>query len=410
MLRKLLAAASALVIIALVAGGLWYYRPWSDFSPAKIASLSEPENLPVSFRSMADFFPSRVVHSGDSRSPLPSAPAPLTLQYEYAGEEKTLERFLEESRTTGLLVLKDGVIVHEQYRLGADRESLFTSWSVAKSFVATVVMMALREGRIDSLDDPVVKYAPQFAGSGFADVSLANLLIMSSGVDFNEDYNADDSDIRPYFFDTFILGRNADELLRPFQRSRPPGTDFDYLSPNTHVLSAVLRGAYDKPLARIMSEKIWRPLGMEADALWLQNRDDADGLALGYCCLNARLRDYARFGQFYLEAFHGNGKGAELLPPDWAPSLNKPASEDHRPGGEKYQGRGYSRHFWLPPQADGEFMAAGVYGQYIFIDPSRRVVIVRTSADPQWTARQRESARVMQAIAARVQKTPPDDI
>ncbi|MDF1821326.1 MAG: serine hydrolase [Alcanivoracaceae bacterium] len=399
----------ALVPLALllVTASLWYYRPWSDYSPARIASLTKPEALPENFRHMDRFFPSRPVTAPQQTRALPGQSQPLSLSYRFGGTEKTLAQFLEESRTMGLLVLKDGEIVHERYLMGSDERSYFTSWSVAKSVVATAINMALKEGRIHSLDDPVQRYAPQFTGSGFADVSLRALLQMSSGVAFNEDYNADNSDIRPYFFNTFILGKNADQLLLPFQRSRDPFTDFDYLSPNSHVLSSVLRGVYQKPLAEIITEKVWQPLGMEFDAYWLQNRPGDAGLALGYCCLNARLRDYARFGQFYLEAFHGEGVGVKLLPAEWAPSLNKPASDSHVSGGEKYQGRGYSQHFWLPPEPRGEFMAAGVYGQYVFIDPDKRVVIARNSADPEWTERQQESAVVMQAIVDAVSEEAP---
>jgi len=162
----------------------------------------------------------------------------------------------------------------------------------------------------------------------------------------------------------------------------------------------VLRAVYKKPLAEIISEKIWQPLGMEADATWLQHRDGDKGLALGYCCLNARARDYARFGQFYLDAFLNRGVSKIKLPEGWAQSLNKPASPAHKPGGELYSGRGYSYHFWLPPGNDGVFFAAGVYGQYVWIDPSRNMIIVRTSADPEFIPRFPESARVFEAIAS----------
>ena len=396
---KTLAALGLLLVVSVA---LWYYRPWSDFSPARIANLTEPAQLPHNFRHMDLFFPSRPVSAGTQVRELPRNEQPLALSYTFDGQRKTLGQFLGESTTTGLLVLKDGVIVYEQYFTGASEQSRFTSWSVAKSVIATAIMMAVHQGRIESLDDPVQKYAPQFAGSGFGDVSLRNMLIMSSGVAFNEDYHDERADIRPYFFNTFIMGRNADELLFRFQRDREPGTDFYYLSPNSHVLSAVLRGLYRQPLAQIISEQVWQPLGMEADAFWLQNRNDKKGLALGYCCLNAILRDYARFGQFYLETFQGTGIGTGLLPADWVQSLNQPASEDHRSGTDKYQGRGYSQHFWLPPDPQGEFMAAGVYGQYVFIDPNHNVVIARTSADPDWTPRQQESAYVMQLIAKAV--------
>jgi CubicO group peptidase (beta-lactamase class C family) len=209
---------------------------------------------------------------------------------------------------------------------------------------------------------------------------------------------SDDSDVRPFFFNSFILGKDPDGLLLPFKRSRDAMTDFHYISPNSHVLSAVLRGVYKKPIADIMTEKIWQPLGMEADATWLQHRDDAKGLALGYCCLNARLRDYARFGEFYLKASNGQGLGESTLPDGWVERLPKPATPSHQPGGEQYSGRGYSYHFWLPEQ-EGPYFAAGVYGQFIWIDPARNLVIVKTSADNDFLTRHQETAVVFEAIS-----------
>ena len=221
---------------------------------------------------------------------------------------------------------------------------------------------------------------------------------MSTGIEFNEDYVADDSDVRPFFFNSFILGKDPDNLLMPFKRSRDEFSDFHYISPNSHVLSAVLRGVYKKSVAEIMSEKIWQPLGMEADATWLQHRDDEKGIALGYCCLNARLRDYARFGEFYLNAAKGKGLGASTLPKGWVESLPKPATAAHTPGGENYSGRGYSYHFWLP-EREGVFFASGVYGQFIWVDPARNLVIVKTSADNEFLTRYPESAAAFEAIS-----------
>ncbi len=398
-MKRVLQIIFVLAICVGIGGALWYYRPWSKYSPYKIAEMQKPENLVTTFRTMSEIFPFRVVGKGDNVSPFQEDVKPLSVSYEWEGKTKTLEQYHKEGVTTGFMVLKDGVIRHENYLLNANRETRFTSWSMAKSFVATVIFMALKEGKLESLDDKAQKYAPQFKGSGFGDSRIRDLLIMSTGVKFNERYSDPDSDIRPYFFDTFILGINADKLLLPFQRNRPANSDFHYISPNTHVLSAVLRGVYKKPLAEIISEKIWKPLGMESDGYWNQNIEGNGGLALGYCCLNARLRDYARFGQFYLDSHSGTGKGPEVLPEGWPEILRKPATEKHAPNGDHYNGRGYSYHFWIPVDPDGEYFASGVYGQYTWIDPKRGIVIVRTAADVDWKARARESMAVMKAVA-----------
>ncbi len=395
---KIIKIALVLTLLVGVALATWYYRPWSDYSPARMAVLEDPSQIAKSFRSMSSIVPNKVVKKPATSSKFVEQLAPLQLDFEFKGTRKSLDQFLDESGTTGLLVLKNGVMRHEQYRNGGSREALFTSWSVAKSFVATVIAMAHKEGLIDSLDDKAEKYAPQYAGSHFGSSSLKSLLAMSSGIDFNEDYVSDDSDVRPFFFNSFILGKDPDQLLLPFTRSREAFSDFHYISPNSHVLSAVLRGVYKKPIAEIMSEKIWQPLGMEADATWLQHRDDDQGVALGYCCLNARLRDYARFGEFYLNAVKGQGLGASLLSPVWLKSLAIPATPAHKPGGENYTGRGYSYHFWLP-EREGVFFASGVYGQFIWIDPERNLVIVKTSADNDFLTRYSESAAAFEAIS-----------
>lgn len=384
--------------LALIAAS-WYYRPWSPFSPAKMAALAKPENLIENFRSMGDLVPFDDVAAGFEVRELSGKSEALDLSFIYQSNEKSLEAYLNESTTSGLLVLKNGVIRHEQYRLGADDESLLTSWSVAKSFVATALAMAHKEGLIASLDDSAEKYAPQYKGSDFGKASIRSLLAMSSGIKFNEDYVSDDSDIRQFFFNTFILGKNPDSLLMKFKQSRAEFNDFHYISSNSHVLSAVVRGVYNKPLAQIMSEKIWQPMGMEANATWLKHRNNAQGQALGYCCLNARLRDYARFGQFYLESVQGQGFGVDVLTQEWLSGLPIPDSDVHKPDGENYAGRGYSQHFWLPKTA-GIFFASGIYGQTIWVDPARSLVIVKTSADQHYLSRFDENAAAFEAISA----------
>ena len=395
---KIIKVFLILISIAAVAAASWYYRPWSDYSPAKMAVLQDPQHIAESFRSMSSIVPNKVISKAGRASSFVEQIESIELDFEFNGSNKSLNTFLDESSTTGLIVLKDGVLRHEQYRNGGSSESLFTSWSVAKSFVATVIVMAQKEGLIDSLDDKAEKYAPQYAGSDFGSSSLKSLLAMSSGIEFNEDYDSDDSDIRPFFFNSFVLGKDPDGLLLPFKRNRKAFSDFEYISPNSHVLSAVLRGLYKKSIADIISEKIWQPLGMEADATWLQHRDDEKGIALGYCCLNARLRDFARFGEFYLNASQGNGLGVDVLPEGWVESLPKPATPAHRPGGDSYSGRGYSYHFWLP-EREGVFFASGVYGQFIWVDPERNLVIVKTSADSDFATRYLETASVFEAIS-----------
>ncbi len=401
-----------LVLIIIVAAALWFFRPWATYSPSKLQALQDPTQFAETFRNMESFVPYRWVRKGDKpvreftqvADSQSLAIDEIELQHRQAN--KPLEQFLSESKTTGLVVIHQGVIHHEQYRLGADESSRFTSWSVAKSFVATAIMFALEQGLIESLDDVAEKYAPQYKGTDYGRSSIRALLAMSTGIEFREDYVADDSDIRPFFLNSFALRRNPDSLLKPFKKTRPEFTDFHYISPNSHVLSAVLRGVYKQGLAEIISEQIWQEFGMEAEATWLQHAPGAEGQALGYCCLNARLRDYARFGQFYVDALNGIGDGPARLPAQLLQSLDQPASPAHQSGQENYAGRGYSWHFWLPERTRGVFLAAGVYGQYIWMQPDRQLVIVKTSADPDFLTRFAETESMFRAISAQFADSP----
>lgn len=402
-MKRIVWAAAAVVVIVVMAALSWYFRPWAEYAPAKIARLNAPENYPQTFRAMDEIFPHREIAASAGAAPLPRNEQSLDLTYEWNGGEKSLDQFLEEARTLGLIVLKDGAVIHEEYRMEAGPDDRFTSWSVGKSFVATLVAMAMRDGLIDSLDDPAEKYAAQFEGSDYGGTSLRHLLMMSAGVDFNEDYGAPDSDIDPFFFDAFIMGKNVDEMAAAIERDRPAGEDLHYVSPNTHVLSAVVRAVYDKPLAAIMEEQIWKPLDMSGDAYWSQNVQGGNGIAIGYCCLNAKLEDYARFGQFYLQ--DGVWNGQRLLPEGWVTMATTPQAPFQEPGAT-YDIVGYGLHFWVPEDADGEFQMAGVFGQYIWVDRKRGVVIARNSADPEFGSRLGEAITVMRAISAAVSPEP----
>lgn len=399
-MMRILAGGLALIVLAAAAFAGWYFRPWSEFSPAQINALSDEANFPDVFQRMDAVLPSRPVAAG-APDPLPRA-EPLALPETVPGPQGPIDvaAYLEAADVLGLVILSDGAVVHETYRMGAGPETRFTSWSVAKSVVATLVAMALKDGAIASLDDEAQLYAPQFAGTDYGATSLRHLLMMSAGVDFNEDYSEGGrSDIRPLFFNAFILGRDVDAMVAEVVRDRPAGADLHYVSPNTHVLAAAARGALGGDLAALVERRLWTPLGMEADATWLTNTPRADAQAIGYCCLQARGVDYARFGWFYLQ--DGVWEGERLLPEGWVEQASRPNAPFQEPGPDApYAPRGYGLHFWIPPDADGEFFAAGVYGQYIWIDRRRGVVIAQNAGDPDWGAKAEEAFAVFRGLAA----------
>ena len=400
MVLRILGGFLLLVVLALTIAAAWFFRPWSDYSPAGYNAAGDPDRLIELSQDMGSVFPYRTISA--------TAPDPLTrnlqtfdIAYEWDGETRSLDRYLTESTSLGLIVLHRGEMVFETYRNGAGPQSPLTTWSVGKSFVASLIAIALQEGRIESLDQLLEDFVPEFAGTDYGNTSLRHLLMMSSGIDFVEDYSAEDSDIRRLFFNAFIFERNIDEMIMEFERDTPAGTELDYISSNTQALAAVVRAIYGQPLAQIVQDKIWTPLQMEGDANWSQNVPGEDGIAVGYCCLNAQLADFARFGQWYLQ--DGVWEGERLLPEGWVQQATRPNAPFQEPGPDAiYAPRGYGLHFWIPDNPQGEYYAAGIYGQYIWVDERREVVIARFAADPVWGGRTEETYAAFRAIAEAV--------
>lgn len=288
MITRIAGGLLLLVVLAVSVVAAWFYRPWSDYSPAGYQAAGDPARLVELSQDMRSVFPERTIEALDPVS-LARRDMPLDVTFQWQGQTRTLDQYLTESTSLGLVVLHRGEIVHESYRNGANEMSQLTTWSVAKSFVASLIAIAMEEGHIASLDQTVAEFVPAYAGTDYGDTSLRHLLMMSSGIDFVEDYSAEDSDIRNLFFNAFIFERDIDAMIMAFERDTEPGTELDYISSNTQALSAVVRAIYGMPLADIVEEKIWTPLHMTGEAYWSQNVEGDRGIAVGYCCLNARL-------------------------------------------------------------------------------------------------------------------------
>jgi len=366
--------------------------------PALLAML-RGDDLPRLFRQMGERFPSRVVARGDGPSfRFARAERPLDVSFAYLGATKTLDAFLDETATTGLLALQDDAIVHERYFRGADERSLLTSFSVAKSFTSALVGAAIDEGRIASVEVPVSEIVPALRGTPYEGIPLRHVLQMSSGVRFDENYADPFSDVDQMFLRSFVFGTPIDDTPKRLSRKGPSGQRFDYISVDTQVLGAVVRAATGRPMATYLSEKIWQPLGMESDASGVTDREGPDGAEYAFCCLNVSLRDYARFGRLFLRG--GDWDGKRVLSERWvresvvpgAPYLVK--SGGYTPDWDI----GYQYQWWVPNGADAEFMAIGIYGQYVYVNPAKRVVIVKTSADPGYDTRDMETLAALRAI------------
>jgi len=351
-----------MLLLAALVLGLWkreeIARLWA------VNTLFDESRIVANFSHMDRAFLTVPVARGDAPvSQLPPGAA-MTLP-EGAAE------WLEARSVTSLLVLHDGHVVHESYHQGTDPEDLRISWSMAKSYLSALFGILVEEGAIASLDDPVTAYAPALEGSAYDGASIRNVLQMTSGVTFNEDYLDYYSDINR-MGRVLALGGSMDGFAAGLSdREAEPGARWKYVSIDTHVLGMVLRGATGRDIPALMSEKVIAPLGLEASPYYLS---DGEGVAFVLGGLNMRSRDYARFGLMYEQM--GEYQGQQIVPRDWVAASTR-ASAPTKP-----DEIGYGYQWWVPRGArPGEFLARGIYGQYIYIDQQAEVVIVVTAAD-----------------------------
>jgi CubicO group peptidase (beta-lactamase class C family) len=324
-------------------------------------------------------FEARVVPRADTSSRLARAASEPAIQYYYQGAAADLDRYLSRNPATGLIVARADTILIERYQYGRNDRHRFTSWSMAKTVTSMLVGIAIAEGRIRSVDDPASAYVPDLAGTEYGRTSLRHLLQMSSGVRFVEVYSGRD-DVARLARDTFLqLGPGGVEAVTPFnERAEPAGTKFSYASVETQVLGLVLRNAVGRPVAEYLSEKIWKPMGAEADATWLVDRT---GQEATFCCINAVLRDYARLG--LLLAHDGNWRGQQIIPAAWIAEATRVRPEGHLRPGVATPFFGYGYQTWIFPGERRMFALLGVRGQSILVDPASRLVMVHTAVRKQ---------------------------
>lgn len=295
-----------------------------------------------------------------------------------------VEKFIEDTKTSALLVIKDDVIKYEKYYLGGDENTLFSSNSMGKSFVSALMGIAVSEGYVESIDDPIGKYIPEFKGTEMENIPIKACLQMASGIRFDED-----ADMSGFSMKT-LIGIPAMKVISKYGMQEDPYTYRRYLSINTEILGQVIKNATGRRLAEYMEEKLWSKLGADHDAYWTLS-DDTE-LAMGG--LSVSLRDYARFARLYLN--DGNWEGEQILTEKWVKDSLDVSAEYSRPGAnnDPYNEIGYGYQWWVPEGTQNEFMAIGVYGQWIYVNPSKQVIIVKTSADPNFTSKNYEPKHV----------------
>jgi CubicO group peptidase (beta-lactamase class C family) len=362
-LRKILFAALAVVVVAGTAAwfsldketrGLLKAIPtnrdvlfWSQSQ--RDAAFRALDRLPVLAKA-------RAIPAGGTPRPLPPGPPLPKMSVD-------VDAFMASQRNAALIVVHDGKVRLERYGLDFDAAGRWTSFSVAKSITSTLVGAAIADGHIKSMDDKVSVYIPQMKGSAYDDVSLRQLLTMTSGIRWNEDYGDPNSDVAR--FNNHQPEEGVEALvsyLRKLPREVPAGKRWLYSTGETNLVGILVAQAVGRPLSDYLSEKIWRPAGMEQSATWILSRT---GREISGCCIQAATRDYARFGLFILDGARVNGAG--IVPEGWLAEATTERVGIGQPG------RGYGYQWWT--FADGSFSARGIFGQGIFIDPKRKLVI-----------------------------------
>ncbi|MEB2843998.1 serine hydrolase [Rhizobiales bacterium RZME27] len=340
-----------------------------------------PDLAVSTFRNVDRLFPTRTIKAGGRASELSKSENELgKVSLEVDDETYDLYDYLALNQVSGLIVLKNGKVVYETYQRGNTEKTRWMSMSVAKSISSTLVGAAIKDGLIKSLDDNVVTYVPRLKGTAYDGVSVRDVLMMSSGVKWNEKYTDPASDRRALLKAQIAQkAGGAMDVMAKLPRTADPGTVNNYSTGETQVLAEILHGAIKKPLADYLSEKIWTPYGMEADAKWWL--ESPDGIEIGGSGLSATLRDFARFGQFVLE--DGKAGDKAVLPEGWVKEASTPKTLK---GAEALE---YGYMWWTgwtdAAKKDGAFSAVGIQGQYVYINPAHNVVIAQTAAEPKPT-------------------------
>lgn len=381
MTRRIAALAVALVGAFALPGIAGAQQPTPENAPAGVLFWS-PQDRQRVFRSMDTVMPHARVSRGDG--PVRALPA---------GEPITIDptAYMEDQRVAGLLVIQGGLVRLERYGLGIGETDRWVSFSMTKSLTSTLVAAAIADGSIGGLNDAVVRYLPGLAGGGYDGVTLRQLLTMTSGVRWDEDYTDPDSDVARFLSEPVRDGLNpVVSFMSRLPREAEPGTRWNYSTGETNLVGTLVAAAENKPLAQLLSERIWSRAGMEADAFWAL---DQGGREIGGCCVSAVLRDWGRVGLLALE--DGMIGGEKITPDGWFAEAGSKQADTGAPG------EGYGYQWWT--QDDGVFNAYGIFGQTIRIDPERRLVIVILSAWPNATGRVHSAARrafIAEVVAA----------
>ncbi|MCY4780489.1 serine hydrolase [Sphingobacterium sp. UT-1RO-CII-1] len=319
-------------------------------------------------------FPARPLHASAAPFVFPEATSPLDSESIYSDSTgKSFDQVLKDNHSVAFLIIQNDSIQYERYFNKYDEASIVASFSMAKSITSMLIGIAIDDGLIRSVDEPITNYIPEFKANGLENVTIKHLLQMTAGLKFTESYSNPFGDAANYYY-----GTNLRKALKKVHAETAPGQKFAYKSGETQVLGLVLeRALKDRSITSYLDEKVWRPLGMEYDASWSLDRKK-EGLEKTFCCLNARARDFAKLGRLYLQK--GNWNGQQIVSEQWVKESTKVDTTE----GSSWR---YQYQWWLPSK-DGDFYADGMLGQYIYVHPEKDLIIVRLGkkrGDIHWT-------------------------
>jgi hypothetical protein len=300
--------------------------------------------------------------------PLTADTSPYNFQTTHSGKfpkelnGTSFDQYLEDNNTVAFLIIKNDTLQYEKYFKGYDKQSIVPSFSMAKSITSILIGCAIDESLIKSVDEPITNYIPELTKNGFDKVTIKHLLQMTSGIKFNESYINPFGDAASFYY-----GLNLRKEIGKMKLKTEPGKQFDYVSGNTQLLGLVLeRSLKNKTITSYLQEKIWSPLGMEYDASWSIDRKK-NGLEKTFCCLNARARDFAKIGRLYKNK--GNWNGKQIVSQRWVEESTKLDTSEGSANFYQYQ-------WWLPTPNE-DFMAEGILGQFVYVNPTKDLIIVR---------------------------------
>ena len=342
-----------------------------------VGSLFTGEEQYQNLNRVYEIFPtSKLSHS--SKPLVFKKGAPLELPSNFIFEDKVVkvDEYLSRTDTSALLILKDGKISYENYWLTGGKNVQWISMSVAKSFISALIGIAIDQGHIKSLEDEVTDYVSQLKNSAYDNVRIKDILQMSSGASWNEDYSDPNSDINRSS-KIFAIGGSLDEFSASLKKELKPGSYNRYNSTDTQVLGMLLREATRTSVTKYMQEMLWHPMGAQDSGYWIL---DSKNMEMAYAGFNATARDYAKLGELYRLGGKINGK--QIIPRDWVKASVKPDAPHLMPGDNPLSDfpLGYGYQWWVP-DLSGDFSAIGVYNQFIYVSPKSNMVIVKLSAN-----------------------------